>query len=134
MPSEKKKDFRVYARLEEKQFDFIIRKLKQKKYCDLDMSKLIRYALDEFFKNNRFEATETYNILFRVLVDLTLDMSRVSGNLNQIAYQLNTKETVENKEVIETLNELSHMYKELFENHKNLKEEVQKMSNGIYYS
>lgn len=63
MPSEKKKDFRVYARLEEKQFDFIIRKLKQKKYCDLDMSKLIRYALDEFFKNNRFEATETYNIL-----------------------------------------------------------------------
>lgn len=40
-------------------------------------------------------------------------MSRVSGNLNQIAYQLNTKETVENKEVIETLNELSHMYKEL---------------------
>ena len=134
MSNEKKKDFRVYARLEEKQFDFINKKLQQKKYCDLDMSKLIRYALDEFFKNNRFEATETYNILFRVLVDLTLDMSRVSGNLNQIAYQLNTKETVENKEIIETLNELSHMYKELFENHKSLKEEVQKMSNGIYYS
>lgn len=134
MSKEKKKVFRVYARLEEDQYTFINKKLNQKKYSDLDMSKLIRYALDEFFKNNRFEATETYNILFRVLVDLTLDMSRVSGNLNQIAYQLNIKENLDNKEIIETLNELSHIYKELFDNYKNLKEEVQKMSNGIYYS
>lgn len=134
MSKEKRKDFRVYARLEENQYTFIDKKLNQKKYSDLDMSKLIRYALDEFFKNNRFEATETYNILFRVLVDLTLDMSRVSGNLNQIAYQLNIKENLDNKEIIETLNELSHIYKELFDNYKNLKEEVQKMSNGIYYS
>ncbi|MFY9075652.1 hypothetical protein OZZ08_11895 [Malaciobacter mytili] len=133
MSKEKKKDLRVYARLDEEQYNFIMKKLAQKKYSDLDMSKLIRYSLDEFFKNNRFEATETYNVLFRVLVDLTLDMSRISGNLNQIAYQLNSKNDVENKEIIETLNELSFLYKELFENHKNLKDEVQKMSNGIYY-
>jgi len=57
----------------------------------------------------------------------TVDMSRVTGNLNQIAYHLNKKDDVDSKEIVKVINELAELHKKNFENFKELKNEIEKM-------
>lgn len=117
----------VKSRLEEEQYKFILKQLSLKKYSNLDMSKLIRLALRDFFENKRFEATETFSALYQVLLHNTVDMSRVTGNLNQIAYHLNRKDDLDSKEIVSVINELGELHKKNFYNFRGLKDELEKM-------
>lgn len=117
----------IKTRLNDDEHRFYTKELKKIKHSNLDMSKLIRLSLDQFFKNNRFEATETFNALYKVLLHITVDLSRVTGNLNQIAYHLNKNDDVDSKEIVKAVNELAELHKKGFENYKGLKKEIEKM-------
>lgn len=117
----------VKARLDDEEYKFYKSILAKKKHSNLDMSKLIRLALKNFIDNNKFEATETFNALFLVLLENTVDLSRVTGNLNQIAYHLNKGDTIENKEIVEYLNEFVEVHKKVYKDFLDLKIEIEKM-------
>lgn len=121
------REHKIYARLDDEEMKFYEKQLSKKVHSKLDMSKLIRMSLKQFFANNRFEATETFNALYKVLLHNTVDMSRVTGNLNQIAYHLNKKDDVDSQEIVKVINELAILHKENFDNFKALKNEVEKM-------
>ena len=123
----------IQVRIYEEEDKIISSILKKKKYSKLNESKIIRYALHEFKKNNRFEATESFIPVFRLLVDATLNMSRTTANLNQIAHHLNSNKSIEAQELIKTINELREFDREVFQTVKELRDEVQTMANGIYY-
>lgn len=118
---------KIYARLDDEEMKFYEKQLSKKVHSKLDMSKLIRMSLKQFFANNQFEATETFNALYKVLLHNTVDMSRVTGNLNQLAYHLNKKDDVDSHEIVKAINELAILHKENFDNFKALKNEVEKM-------
>lgn len=124
---------KVQVRIYEDEDKILNSILSKKKYSNMDESKLIRYAIHEFKKNNRFEATENFIPVFRLLVDATLNMSRTTANLNQIAHHLNSNKSVEAQELIKTINDLREYDREVFETVKELRDEVQTMANGIYY-
>jgi len=121
------REHKIYARLDDEEMKFYEKQLSKKVHSKLDMSKLIRMSLKQFFENNRFEATETFNALYKVLLHNTVDMSRVTGNLNQIAYHMNKKDDVDSQEIVKAINELAILHKENFDNFKALKNEVEKM-------
>ena len=121
------REHKIYARLDDEEMKFYEKQLSKKVHSKLDMSKLIRMSLKQFFANNRFEATETFNALYKVLLHNTVDMSRVTGNLNQIAYHLNKKDDVDSQEIVKVIKELAILHKENFDNFKALKNEVEKM-------
>lgn len=121
------KDIIIKSRLDEREYEEVIKILSSKKFSNLDISKLIRLSLAQFKDNNRFEATETFNALYKVLLHNTVDMSRVTGNLNQIAYHLNKKDDVDSQEIVKVINELAELHKKNFENFKELKNEIEKM-------
>ncbi|OCL86014.1 hypothetical protein AAX26_01664 [Aliarcobacter thereius] len=121
------KEKRITIRLEDKEYNHYKSILAKKKYSNLDMSKMIRLALKNFTDNRKFEATETFNALYLVLLQNTIDLSRVTGNLNQIAYHLNKDDIIENKEIVEHLNEFTDIHKKVYKDFLNLREEVEKM-------
>jgi hypothetical protein len=121
------KNIIIKSRLDDEEMKFYEKQLSKKVHSKLNMSKLIRMSLKQFFKNNRFEATETFHALYKVLLHNTVDMSRVTGNLNQIAYHLNKKDDVDSKEIVKVINELAELHKKNFENFKELKNEIEKM-------
>lgn len=121
------KDIIIKSRLDEQEYQELTKLLSTKRFSKLDISKLIRLALAKFKDNNKFEAIESFNALYKVLLHNTVDMSRVTGNLNQIAYHLNKKDDVDSKEIVKVINELAILHKENFENFKALKNEVEKM-------
>lgn len=121
------KDIIIKSRIDDEEMKFYEKQLSKKVHSKLDMSKLIRLSLKQFFTNNRFEATETFNALYKVLLHNTVDMSRVTGNLNQIAYHLNKKDDVDSQEIVKIINELAELHKKNFKNFKELKNEIQKM-------
>jgi hypothetical protein len=121
------KDIIIKSRLDEQEYQELTKLLSTKRFSKLDISKLIRLALAKFKDNNKFEAIESFNALYKVLLHNTVDMSRVTGNLNQIAYHLNKKDDVDSKEIVKVINELAELHKKNFENFKALKNEVEKM-------
>lgn len=121
------KDIIIKSRIDDEEMKFYEKQLSKKVHSKLDMSKLIRLSLKQFFINNQFEATETFNALYKVLLHNTVDMSRVTGNLNQIAYHLNNKDDVDSQEIVKVINELAELHKKNFDNFKALKNEVEKM-------
>lgn len=121
------KDIIIKSRLDEQEYQELTKLLSTKRFSKLDISKLIRLALAKFKDNNKFEAIESFNALYKVLLHNTVDMSRVTGNLNQIAYHLNNKDDVDSQEIVKVINELAELHKKNFENFKALKNEVEKM-------
>ena len=121
------KDIIIKSRLDEQEYQELTKLLSTKRFSKLDISKLIRLALAKFKDNNKFEAIESFNALYKVLLHNTVDMSRVTGNLNQIAYHLNKKDDVDSKEIVKVINELAELHKKNFENFKELKNEIEKM-------
>ena len=121
------KDIIIKSRLDEQEYQELTKILSSKKFSNLDISKLIRLSLAKFKENNQFQATESFNALYKVLLHNTVDMSRVTGNLNQIAYHLNKKDDVDSQEIVKVINELAKLHKKNFENFKELKNEIEKM-------
>jgi hypothetical protein len=121
------KDIIIKSRLDEQEYQELTKLLSTKRFSKLDISKLIRLALTQFKENKRFQAIESFNALYKVLLHNTVDMSRVTGNLNQIAYHLNKKDDVDSQEIVKVINELAELHKKNFENFKELKNEIEKM-------
>ncbi|MGP1561310.1 MAG: hypothetical protein ACTTIC_04390 [Helicobacteraceae bacterium] len=87
-------------------------------------SLIVRYALENFLKTKTIEESAKLENIFILLQELSIDLSRVPSNLNQIAHKLNMDESVDLARISVTINELYSLVKETSANLLALKKEI----------
>lgn len=92
----------------------------------INASAVVRDAIEHYLIKDGFKKTEEIENLFLLLKNISLDLSRVPSNLNQIAYNLNTFTTVDNQKIIKTINELTALTYENMALVKSFRDEIKK--------
>ena len=93
------------------------------------LAKLRNLSTSNFLRSKVFEdkklGSEHLRIAIKIFMDISLDLSRVCSNLNQIAYSLNKNETIHHKDIKELIDEYYTDNKKL---HNELKKFIKELS------
>jgi hypothetical protein len=123
-----KKNYVLKARIDkdrQKQIQDLVDKKNKKGASKTTRSSLTIEMIDDYFNNDRFFHTEYMDKLWRTLMETGLDLSRVTGNLNQIAHHMNRGDTVAQEDIVKTINELITLNKTTYHTINNFAKEIE---------